>query len=195
MGMIGLRAIHIAAGIVALAVFWIPLVTRKGGRIHRRFGMIYSWAMGMVVVFALFAVGFRLFVEGDPALKSRSIFLAFIAILTAASAWNDRRHPCLPAPASASPALRWNERRNGIRQSHRSALTDSTKDFPTRCGISGAQTNMANETPMPSTAVRLSSARAMGTVPAMPLAPSRKNRGNAAPAKDAIGMFPMLTVR
>ena len=30
--------VHIAAGVVALLVFWVPLVTKKGGTVHRRVG-------------------------------------------------------------------------------------------------------------------------------------------------------------
>lgn len=40
--------LHILAGFTALIVFWIPLVTKKGGMIHRRVGWIYVWAMGIV---------------------------------------------------------------------------------------------------------------------------------------------------
>ena len=39
------RALHIVGGTVGLATFWLPLVTRKGGRLHRRVGWIYVMAM------------------------------------------------------------------------------------------------------------------------------------------------------
>ena len=34
------RGIHIAAGVTALATFWLPMVTKKGGRLHRRVGWV-----------------------------------------------------------------------------------------------------------------------------------------------------------
>jgi hypothetical protein len=39
------RMAHIVAGTVALATFWIPLVTFKGGRPHRTASLVYAWSM------------------------------------------------------------------------------------------------------------------------------------------------------
>lgn len=39
---------HIVLGVLAMALFWIPMLTRKGGRHHRRFGQIYVWTMHTV---------------------------------------------------------------------------------------------------------------------------------------------------
>lgn len=36
---------HIGIGLIAIIVFWIPIATRKGSRLHRKAGTIYSWAM------------------------------------------------------------------------------------------------------------------------------------------------------
>lgn len=85
------RHAHIAAGAVALATFWIPLVSRKGGPLHRRVGLVYAWSMLIVVVAALGAVASRLSADADPAVRSRSIFLAFIALLAFASGWDGLR--------------------------------------------------------------------------------------------------------
>jgi uncharacterized membrane protein len=49
-------AIHIAAGSVALFVVPIVLAVRKGGKTHRRLGMAYVYAMGVVALTA-FVVG------------------------------------------------------------------------------------------------------------------------------------------
>lgn len=46
--------LHIVAGFVALAVFAVPIVTRKGGKVHVYIGWIYVWAMGTVAVSAWF---------------------------------------------------------------------------------------------------------------------------------------------
>jgi len=96
-----LLGLHIAAGAVALAVFWIPLVTRKGGTTHRRVGKLYTYAMLAAVAGALALVSVRLFVERAPGERGPAIFLAFIGLLTFASGWygvrvlrvKDRRAP------------------------------------------------------------------------------------------------------
>jgi hypothetical protein len=38
-------ASHIVTGGFGLAVFWIPLMARKGGCIHRRAGRLFTWSM------------------------------------------------------------------------------------------------------------------------------------------------------
>jgi hypothetical protein len=81
------RLIHIAAGVVALAIFWIPLVARKGGRLHRRAGLVYAWAMLVVVVAAFGTVGWRLEYEDLPSVRVRSVFLAYVGLLAFASGW------------------------------------------------------------------------------------------------------------
>src|SRR5207245_9038757 len=48
----GLRWLHIAAGAVALVLFWIPLIVRKGGTLHIRIGWAYVACMSCVVVTA-----------------------------------------------------------------------------------------------------------------------------------------------
>jgi uncharacterized membrane protein len=93
--------LHIAAGAVALAVFWIPLVAAKGGRAHRLAGKIYACAMATSVLGALGVVALRLFVEQNPRRLHFSVFLAFVAVLTFANGWygvrvlrtKDRRAP------------------------------------------------------------------------------------------------------
>ncbi|MBA3647403.1 MAG: DUF2306 domain-containing protein [Chitinophagales bacterium] len=40
-----LLALHIASGFTALTSGLIPMFSKKGGNIHRRFGMVYFWAM------------------------------------------------------------------------------------------------------------------------------------------------------
>jgi hypothetical protein len=47
-----LRWVHIAAGSIALILFWIPAIARKGGRTHIRAGWIYVVCMSIVVVTA-----------------------------------------------------------------------------------------------------------------------------------------------
>lgn len=39
---------HIMLGVLAMGLFWVPMLTRKGGLNHRRFGRIYVWTMHTV---------------------------------------------------------------------------------------------------------------------------------------------------
>ena len=40
-----LLMIHVAAGVVGLIAFWIPLFARKGGRLHVRAGWVFATAL------------------------------------------------------------------------------------------------------------------------------------------------------
>jgi uncharacterized membrane protein len=81
--------LHIVAGFAALFIFWIPLVTKKGGRTHIRIGWVYIGAMSIVAGSALAMGLWRIFVDpaADHNRKAFSLFLIFIAILSSASAW------------------------------------------------------------------------------------------------------------
>ncbi|GAB5518418.1 MAG: hypothetical protein RhofKO_06690 [Rhodothermales bacterium] len=48
----GVLMVHIAAGALSLALFWIPIFTAKGKRWHRQVGRAYVYAMGTVVLSA-----------------------------------------------------------------------------------------------------------------------------------------------
>lgn len=63
-------ALHIMGGASALLLFWGPMLSRKGGKVHRRSGRWYYWAMMLVAVSALVLCGTNLI---DPlASKGRS---------------------------------------------------------------------------------------------------------------------------
>jgi uncharacterized membrane protein len=47
------RLAHIAAGVIALVVAPVAMVTAKGGPTHRRWGKVYFWMMAAVAVTAL----------------------------------------------------------------------------------------------------------------------------------------------
>ncbi|SDN83664.1 Predicted membrane protein [Halobacillus aidingensis] len=80
--------IHIIAGFSALAVFWIPLVTKKGGNIHRKVGWVYVTAMYTVAATALYMGIYRIFFDYTvPEARAFSFFLLFIATLSGATAW------------------------------------------------------------------------------------------------------------
>src|ERR1700751_5742668 len=48
-----LLTLHISCGVVAFVCAPVALSTAKGGKVHRRFGKIYFWAMAGVAVTAL----------------------------------------------------------------------------------------------------------------------------------------------
>ncbi len=83
------RWLHIVAGFLALLIFWIPIVTKKGGKTHNRIGWIYVYAMTIVSISALYMGIFRIFLDptSDQDRISFSWFLIFISILSGASAW------------------------------------------------------------------------------------------------------------
>lgn len=76
----GLLAVHIAAGFTAFVLAPVALATAKGGKAHRRFGLIYLWAMGVVAGTAL-----------PMALYRPVLFLALVAVFSFYSAFSGWR--------------------------------------------------------------------------------------------------------
>ena len=83
--MTSLLAVHIAAGSVALASMFVPLVTRKGGLTHRRAGWVFVAAMATVSATALVLSGYRIFFDPRPEARDFGLFLFFVAVLTASA--------------------------------------------------------------------------------------------------------------
>jgi uncharacterized membrane protein len=83
------RIVHIIAGFVALFIFWVPIVTKKGGTTHIRVGWMYIMAMSLVAISALIMGLWRIYVDptADNDRRAFSLFLIYIAILSSASAW------------------------------------------------------------------------------------------------------------
>lgn len=83
------RALHIIGGFAALFLFWIPIVTRKGGKVHNRVGWAYIWSMTVVSISAFYMGVYRIAFDAsaDTERVSFSWFLIFISILSSASAW------------------------------------------------------------------------------------------------------------
>ena len=75
-----LLAVHITAGFTSFLLAPVALVTAKGGRQHKRWGMVYLWAMGIVAATALPMALFR------PVL-----FLALVAIFSFYAAFSGYR--------------------------------------------------------------------------------------------------------
>jgi uncharacterized membrane protein len=81
-----LLAPHILAGVVALASMIVPLVVRKGSRLHRRVGWVFVIAMSGVSVTAV-ALAIWRFARADaqhPNAHAIGFFLFYVATLTAA---------------------------------------------------------------------------------------------------------------
>jgi hypothetical protein len=99
-----LRLVHIAAGSIALILFWIPAIAPKGGRTHIRAGWCYVVCMSLVVVtaFAMSGLAFTIplavrriarplspaeladFLRGQ---RLAATFLAYLAGVTLAAGW------------------------------------------------------------------------------------------------------------
>jgi hypothetical protein len=77
--------VHIVAGILALLVFWLPLVSAKGGRWHRRVGWVYAVAAGTVAVTGIVSCA-HMIADGGPGRVRAGMFLAYVGVLAGASA-------------------------------------------------------------------------------------------------------------
>src|SRR4051812_38124408 len=78
--------IHIIAGAAALLVFWIPLVTTKGGRTHRRAGWAYVTAAAIVAVTGIASAGRLVVYHPRPHAWRGGIFLVYVGLFAAESA-------------------------------------------------------------------------------------------------------------
>jgi uncharacterized membrane protein len=77
-------AIHVLGGSAALASMFIPIVSRKGGALHRRAGWVFVIGMALVSISALVLAAIRLATDPRPQAQAFSMFLSYIAVLTAA---------------------------------------------------------------------------------------------------------------
>ncbi|WP_277680172.1 DUF2306 domain-containing protein [Gracilibacillus dipsosauri] len=96
------RWFHVLGGFLALCVFWVPIVTKKGRKTHRSSGWVYVVAMSIVSISALYMGIYRLAL--DPSFHAEDVpfswFLIFIAILSGGAVWYGLR------------VLRYKRRRN-----------------------------------------------------------------------------------
>src|SRR5262245_7287479 len=98
---------HVSLGFLALAAFWVPALTRKGGRTHRRTGWVYVGAMLGVVLSAMLLAAMSLInprwvrdLDGLPPeraarvlaqLRAIAFFLLGLALLTFTAGWQGLR--------------------------------------------------------------------------------------------------------
>jgi uncharacterized membrane protein len=92
---VSVRSLHILAGTIALFVAPIPMLTAKGGRTHRRWGMVYFWAMALVALTAVVLAVWR------PV-----VFLALVAVFSFYAAFSGYRALFRKRPAQGQAATR-----------------------------------------------------------------------------------------
>lgn len=106
-------AIHVGAGFLGLLAWWIPLLSRKGGRSHVRFGKAFVVTAFVVGGTALAAAVLRIgrgvatgTVGDNPVALSFLVFLAYIGLFVIDIAWyavrvirTRRDHAALSSPS------------------------------------------------------------------------------------------------
>jgi uncharacterized membrane protein len=86
-----LLALHISAGMVALATFLVPLVTAKGGRWHRRVGWIFVTAMTVICFSGAPLAAWHYATISRESVRAQFAFLLFITVLSGATTWKGMR--------------------------------------------------------------------------------------------------------
>lgn len=87
------RWIHIVSGFLALFIFWIPMITRKGSKVHRQIGKLFVIAMLAIAGSAFYMGSYRIIWDSGAGedIISFSWFLIFIALLSVVSAFHGIR--------------------------------------------------------------------------------------------------------
>jgi uncharacterized membrane protein len=79
--------LHVLGGAAALLSMLVPLLARKGARLHRRSGWLFVAGMTLVCVSALVLSVIGFFTDETPAARRFSMLLIYIALLTGAGMW------------------------------------------------------------------------------------------------------------
>ncbi len=81
--------IHVLAATVCLLVMWVPLFSKKGGKVHRRAGRVFVNAMAVTCLTAFAACGVRIASQPDD--YDSPLFLILVGTLAAVSTlWGAR---------------------------------------------------------------------------------------------------------
>jgi len=75
-----LLALHVAAGVLSLVLFWLPIITKKGRTAHRRIGLVYVYAMSVVIASALILSSIHL-LSGDTVGGLAFLFLSVLTMV------------------------------------------------------------------------------------------------------------------
>src|SRR5262249_1369575 len=86
-----LLPIHVLAGATALCSFWLPLVTIKGGKAHRRAGRVFVAAMALAALTAWMICGIRFTETEDVHQRAAAAFLAYVGLLAMNTSWSGLR--------------------------------------------------------------------------------------------------------
>lgn len=80
---------HALAGTLALLVLVIPLVTKKGGKLHVKTGTLYSLAMIYVGLSSFIITPWRIFFDPNRTTESAhfSVFLFYVSVFTLSAIW------------------------------------------------------------------------------------------------------------
>lgn len=84
------RWMHIVGGFIGLAAFWVPLLVRKGGRVHRRAGSVFRYSAMVVITAAGLSVSLNVLrvaltgtsIADNPEGWSFLVFLGYLALVT-----------------------------------------------------------------------------------------------------------------
>jgi hypothetical protein len=103
-----LRYLHVIFGFAGLAAFWIPVLSRKGGPNHIRYGTIFVRCAWVVLVSAFVAVCYHLIklnlsgvtLADRPQTYAFLVFLGYLALVT----WISIRHSIGVLKSKANPA-------------------------------------------------------------------------------------------
>lgn len=84
---------HIICGAVALLIFIIPLLAKKGGKLHVQVGWVYTYAMFFVSLTAFIISPWRAFFDDTRKFSNIGfpVFLFFISAFTLSALWNGLR--------------------------------------------------------------------------------------------------------
>ena len=74
---------HIIAGFVSLVLFWLPILVKKGGKLHIKIGWVYTYTMWFVVI----SSGLLSIINVIEGAYYVSLFLGFLAAITAMPLW------------------------------------------------------------------------------------------------------------
>lgn len=78
-----LLSIHVIAGFCSLITFMIPVIVKKGSKVHRKVGWIYVYNMWIVIISAML-LSVNNFLVGNIV---RAVFLGYLAVITAGPLW------------------------------------------------------------------------------------------------------------
>lgn len=107
---------HVVAGFIGLVAFWFPVLSRKGGTTHVRFGIVFYWCAYVVTLTALaVSLGRILLYWSDgialaerPELYGFAVLLAYLGVVTFVIVRHGRRVIATrPAPETLRRPLDW----------------------------------------------------------------------------------------